>query len=1013
MHDIYLVLLKAFFWIEKRFRTLTSKPLGKVGLLVVLVLLGTTVATHPVFAQASSNPDWIDKTILWFAELALGIASFLATLVIKLIDAMLPVMTYNNFTNSPIVNAGWAIVRDTVNMFFVIVLIAIAFGTIFGASKFKWATQVPRLLIFAIVINFSKTLCGLMIDFGQVIMLTFANALTQIAAGNFVQLLGFTDIYAIGTNNSTYSAVQDGSGNGPATWSWFFAGLGAVVLMLGILGVMLILFAILVYRVIMLWILIVIAPLAWFIGGVSDLIKSEAYTQWWGRFKCLVVIGPVLTFFLWLTLAVAGAGNIALKSGFDVSAQGDLANPAGIINRIFEADRFLSLVIAIALLYAGFEAAQSMCTSMPGLKNLKGSAMGALKKAKGYGTVAAGYAAKPVIGTARLGLRGVGAGVKLAAPAASNFFQKNRGTALLTKQGRANAFRALERNSGTGVMGRGIGLMAGKLASSQEAKLSAANAAAGKGFENLSTDQKVALLNKFGKNPPTTKLGKQKAAALYQQLLGDKDATKALSDSGADKALWTSLGGQMEVNARGDKGLREKMAAFKKTNPHLTGSAGTLKAEDYKNLSDDALANEAVRAQAGKLKAEYVDANGNVQTHRGIRDDGTEGDLNVAQAMAAGKYGSAKQRVFESDPEAVKAAALNKRSDEELRMVSAETLAANASDTVLNRVANTSIESGDLGRLETVLAQLVEQMKNPDARFSAQTKFDNLTAHLGEKAGAMDTKKQARMATLLGQANGKRSDALVSKVNGKTTRDQGMLPMAQLMADPKGFVTKTFSNASQDRIVSASSEISDQVSSHQKSQAYNSKEQKRIEAEKAKVEGQKSTINGRLKTIESGEYGDVPEQAKPFLEQLNEAVDAATSSAVGEKISNNNALHSQLDQLKARMNEIKQSSGGDIAAYQANPEYKELSSQATKVESDIQTLLKTPMRDISQDPAVITAKKALESASANALGLPAVDAQIEQLNKMISGFQAKVGEANANLAKLSEASVALNSVIKK
>ncbi len=906
MHDIYLVLLKAFFWIEKRFRTLTSKPIGKVGLLVVLVLLGTTLATHPAYA---AEPDWIDKTILWFAELALGIASFLATLVIKLIDAMLPVMTYNNFTNSPIVNAGWAIVRDTVNMFFVIVLIAIAFGTIFGASKFKWATQVPRLLIFAIVINFSKTLCGLMIDFGQVIMLTFANALTQIAAGNFVQLLGFTDIYAIGTNNSTYSAVQDGSGNGPATWSWFFAGLGAVVLMLGILGVMLILFAILVYRVIMLWILIVIAPLAWFIGGVSDLIKSEAYTQWWGRFKCLVVIGPVLTFFLWLTLAVAGAGNIALKSGFDVSAQGDLANPAGIINRIFEADRFLSLVIAIALLYAGFEAAQTMCSTMPGLKNLKGSAMGALKKAKGYGMVGAGYAAKPVIGTARLGLRGVGAGVKLAAPAASNLLQKNRGTALLTKQGRANAFRALERNSGTGMMGRGIGVMAGKLASGQEAKLSAANAAAGKGFENLSTDQKVALLNKFGKNPPTTQRGKQKAAALYQQLLGDKDATKALSDSGADKALWASLGGQMEVNARGDKGLREKMAAFKKTNPHLTGSAGTLKAEDYKNLSDDALANEAVRAQAGKLKAEYVDANGNVQTHRGIRDDGTEGELNVAQAMAAGKYGSAKQRAFASDPEAVKAAALNKRSDEELRMVSAETLAANGSETVLNRVADSAVGSGDLGRLETVLAQLVEQMKDPQKGFDAQAKFDNLVAHASQSASGKDAGMQARIETAVKRSQANRNTAMgmetLSK-DGKFFQEHGTIP--SLSGKPPTFLQNAFQNASEGRIKNGVSQLT---------------------AQQEALEGKKADTQSEVEKALSAARSKGPDPAVLASRQA------------------------ELKGIEEEMTSIQRRKGGDINAYSSDPAYKKLLSDKEKISSDIGSL--TP--DPEKDEAVVNARK--------------------------------------------------------
>ena len=130
-------------------------------------------------AHAAFN---IDTIFLMFAEFAFGIASVLTKAIVLLIDVMVPIMTYNNFIGNPVVTAGWAIVRDTVNMFFVVVLIIIAFGTIFGHSRFKWQQQVPRLLIFAIVINFSKTLCGLMIDFGQVIMLTFANALREIAA---------------------------------------------------------------------------------------------------------------------------------------------------------------------------------------------------------------------------------------------------------------------------------------------------------------------------------------------------------------------------------------------------------------------------------------------------------------------------------------------------------------------------------------------------------------------------------------------------------------------------------------------------------------------------------------------------------------------------------------------------------------------------------------------------------------------------------------------------------------
>src|SRR3989338_8131925 len=96
-------------------------------------------------------------------------------------------------------------------MFFVVILIIVAFGTIFGSDKFKHLQRVPQILLFAILINFSKTLCGLMIDFGQVIMLTFANALREIAAGNIIELFGLNKFNA-------FSGSQDPATNGIDHW---------------------------------------------------------------------------------------------------------------------------------------------------------------------------------------------------------------------------------------------------------------------------------------------------------------------------------------------------------------------------------------------------------------------------------------------------------------------------------------------------------------------------------------------------------------------------------------------------------------------------------------------------------------------------------------------------------------------------------------------------------------------------------------------------------------------------
>ena len=57
--------------------------------------------------------------------------------------------------------------------------------------------------MMAVSINFSKTLVGLMIDFSQVVMLTFVNGFQAAAFGNLSKAFGLTTILTIVTSGQT------------------------------------------------------------------------------------------------------------------------------------------------------------------------------------------------------------------------------------------------------------------------------------------------------------------------------------------------------------------------------------------------------------------------------------------------------------------------------------------------------------------------------------------------------------------------------------------------------------------------------------------------------------------------------------------------------------------------------------------------------------------------------------------------------------------------------------------
>ena len=120
----------------------------------------------------------------WFVAIIgnflLGIIGLLTSLLLFLIDWVASLFQYNNFLHSQAVLIGWPLVRDLCNMFFVVIMLIVAFSTILKVSRYHYKDILWKLLIMAILINFSKTILGFIIDFGQVIMLAFVNGFKEL-----------------------------------------------------------------------------------------------------------------------------------------------------------------------------------------------------------------------------------------------------------------------------------------------------------------------------------------------------------------------------------------------------------------------------------------------------------------------------------------------------------------------------------------------------------------------------------------------------------------------------------------------------------------------------------------------------------------------------------------------------------------------------------------------------------------------------------------------------------------
>lgn len=370
----------------------------KHPLLLAVGGLGILVALMPFPAYASVQGVFGD-IFFWFA-------TFLSKLTLQLIGLLVQVVQYNDFINAPAVVKGWVVVRDTVNMFFIVVLLAIAFGTVFRMEEYQYKQVLGKLLTMAVLVNFSKSIAGFFIDFSQVIMLTFVNGFKDAAAGNFISGFHMDQMFQFANLSSSEAQAQAGD---PSVY--FYASVFSLVLIAittVVVGVYLIIFLL---RIVALWFLIVISPLAFLLNAWPG--KGHEYHQeWWEYFGKYASTGPILAFFLWLSLAVMQFSSDTAK-GFLVKGSTGLDIPAATVVGISQSDVLLSFIISITMLVGGLWMASKLGVAGG---SLAGGALNAIQRvgtsplrglAKGGGMLWKGVkgAAK---GSARWGWQEVG-----------------------------------------------------------------------------------------------------------------------------------------------------------------------------------------------------------------------------------------------------------------------------------------------------------------------------------------------------------------------------------------------------------------------------------------------------------------------------------------------------------------------------------------------------------------------------------------------------------------------------
>ncbi len=343
----------------------------------------------------------------------LAIMNFFGSILVMFIEILIAVFSFTQFIDTPAVDIGWVVIRDISNIGIVIALMIIAFSMVFNVKKYASAQLLVRLVIAAVLVNFSLLIAGLIVDLGQVIMMTFVNAFKDLIAGSLVTGFGIEKLVSLAKGDGVASYVTDTGAS---------AMLGAILLGIIMLivacAVILAFIAVMLQRIMYIWMLVIFSPAAF----VAPLLPGgDAWiAQWRSKFFDQVAIGPILAFGFWLSMRVLTQVS-ANQSVIALSIQGtdnDNAKVARFLSEAAAPQAIFDFMVTVALLIGTLILAQKaggIAGQFAGniSNKLKNTGMKALKKTVKYGGLAA-------VGGAAFG----GFGLALTAPMIRNQMRK-------------------------------------------------------------------------------------------------------------------------------------------------------------------------------------------------------------------------------------------------------------------------------------------------------------------------------------------------------------------------------------------------------------------------------------------------------------------------------------------------------------------------------------------------------------------------------------------------------------
>ena len=205
-----------------------------------------------------------------------------------------------SYTDSEAVQIGWSVVRELANMMIVLGFVIIGIATALRIREYEAKQLLVKLIIVALLVNFSLLICGIFIDGTNITMNFFFNggfnreggAVSKWIPGLASTAMTFTNI--LSTDPISFTSKIFG-----IMFFDFLAGFVYFLYMILLLA-----------RVIALWMLVILSPLA-FVCYVFPFTKN-VWQMWWKNFFqwCIIVVPAGLFYYIGQRIISERAGAI-------------------------------------------------------------------------------------------------------------------------------------------------------------------------------------------------------------------------------------------------------------------------------------------------------------------------------------------------------------------------------------------------------------------------------------------------------------------------------------------------------------------------------------------------------------------------------------------------------------------------------------------------------------------------------------------------------------------------------